>query len=154
MSEFAESEIQQISFTNKQHRLRVNLLLTSGWLKNEIKDFLDQFEITQQQFNILRILRGAEGDPLSTNEICERMIDKMSDTSRIVDRLVGKGLVTKKPCPHDGRKVQVFISGDGEYILSTIDTKLKNLDAVFDNLNQEEIKELNRLLEKLTAASS
>ncbi len=150
MSEFTESEIQQSSFTNEEHRLRVNLLLTSGWLKNEIKEFLDQFEITLQQFNILRILRGVKGDPLSTNEICEKMIDKMSDTSRIVDRLVTKGLVTKQPCPHDGRKVQVFISGDGQYLLSTIDTKLKNLDAVFDNLTEKEIVVLNKLLEKIT----
>lgn len=153
MSEFTESEIKQDSFTNEQHRLRVNLLLTSGWLKNEIKEFLDQFEITQQQFNILRILRGAKGDPLSTNDICEKMIDKMSDTSRIVDRLVAKGLVTKKPCPHDGRKVQVFISGDGNYLLSTIDTKLKNLDAVFGNLSAKEITQLNNVLEKMTATN-
>lgn len=150
MSEFTEYEIKQSSFTNEQHRLRVNLLLTSGWLKNEIKEFLDHFEITLQQFNILRILRGAKGDPLSTNEICEKMIDKMSDTSRIVDRLVTKGLVTKQPCPHDGRKVQVFISGDGKYLLSTIDTKLKNLDAVFDNLTEKEMEVLNKLLEKIT----
>lgn len=149
MSEFTETEIKQASFTNEQHRLRVNLLLTSGWLKNEMKEFLDQFEITQQQFNILRILRGAEGDPMSTNDICERMIDKMSDTSRIVDRLVSKDLVTKKACPHDGRKVQVFLSGDGKYLLSTIDTKIKNLDAVFDKLSEKQIKELNRLLEKI-----
>lgn len=150
MSEFTESEIKQDTFTNEQHRLRVNLLLTSGWLKNEIKEFLNQFEITQQQFNILRILRGAKGDPLSTNEICEKMIDKMSDTSRIVDRLVAKGLAIKKPCTHDRRKVQVFLSGDGKYLLSTIDTKLKNLDMVFDSLSGKEILVLNELLEKIT----
>jgi len=150
MSEYTESEIKQDTFINEQHRLRINLLLTSGWLKNEIKEFLDQFEVTQQQFNILRILRGAKGDPMSTNDICEKMIDKMSDTSRIVDRLVAKGLVTKKPCPHDGRKVQVFISGDGKYLLSTIDTKLKNLDTVFDSLSDKEMSVLNELLEKIT----
>lgn len=150
MSEFTETEIKQSSFINEEHRLRVNLLLTSGWLKNEIKEFLDQFEITQQQFNILRILRGAKGDPMSTNDICEKMIDKMSDTSRIVDRLVDKGLVTKQPCPHDGRKVQVFISGDGKYLLSTIDTKLKNLDTIFDTLSEKEMEVLNELLEKIT----
>ncbi|MEO9886482.1 MAG: MarR family transcriptional regulator [Balneola sp.] len=152
MSEYTESEIKQDTFINEQHRLRINLLLTSGWLKNEIKEFLDQFEVTQQQFNILRILRGAKGDPMSTNDICEKMIDKMSDTSRIVDRLVAKGLVTKKPCPHDGRKVQVFISGDGKYLLSTIDTKLKNLDTVFDSLSDKEMSVLNELLEKITGS--
>ncbi len=148
---FASEQIQQTEFYNESHKLRVNLLLTSGWLKNEIKEFLDQFDVTQQQFNILRILRGAEGEPLSTNDICDRMIDKMSDTSRIVDRLVAKKLATKRPCPHDGRKVQVFISSDGMYLLSTIDTKLKNLDAIFDKLSEEEATQLNELLEKITS---
>ncbi|RNC83259.1 MAG: MarR family transcriptional regulator [Balneola sp.] len=147
----ASEQIQQTKFYNESHKLRVNLLLTSGWLKNEIKEFLDQFDVTQQQFNILRILRGADGEPLSTNDICDRMIDKMSDTSRIVDRLVAKKLATKRPCPHDGRKVQVFISSDGLYLLSTIDTKLNNLDAIFDKLSEDEAKQLNDLLEKITS---
>lgn len=151
MSEYIQEHIKQKTYSSEWQRLKVNLLLTSGWLKNEIKLFLDQFEITQQQFNILRILRGAKGEPLSTNEICERMIDKMSDTSRIVDRLVSKNLVIKQPCPHDGRKVQVFISNEGMYLLSTIDTKLKNLDAIFENLTEEEGRQLNKLLEKIIA---
>ncbi len=151
MNEFVEDHIKQKTFNSEWQRLKVNLLLTSGWLKNEIKLFLDQFGVTQQQFNILRILRGAKGDPLSTNEICERMIEKMSDTSRIVDRLVAKNLATKQPCPHDGRKVQVFISNDGMYLLSTIDTKMKNLDAIFSNLTEEEARQLNMLLEKISS---
>lgn len=134
---------------SEQQRLRNNLFLTSGWIRSEIKVFLDQFEITQQQFNILRILRENEGDPLSTNDLCEQMIDKMSDTSRIVDRLVSKQLVTKKPCPHDGRKVQVFITREGLYLLSTILTKIKNLDDVFGSISHTEITQLNDLLEKL-----
>jgi DNA-binding MarR family transcriptional regulator len=133
----------------EHQRLRNNLFLTSGWIRNEIKAFLDQFDITQQQFNILRILKDNEGEPLSTNDLCEQMIDKMSDTSRIVDRLVGKQLVTKKPCPHDGRKVQVFITNDGLYLLSTIMTKINKLDEVFTSINLEEMKELNTLLEKV-----
>lgn len=131
------------------YRLRENLLVTNGWLKNEIKVFLDQFEITQQQYNILRILNEAKGEPLSTNDICELMIDKMSDSSRIVDRIISKGLARKNKCPHDGRKIQVFITPEGEYLLSTISTKLKNLDVVFNNLSTEEVTHLNVLLEKL-----
>ena len=77
------------------------------------------------------------------------MIDKMSDTSRMVDRLVSKQLVTKKPCPHDGRKVQVFITKDGLYLLSTIMTKINKLDEVFTSITLDEIKELNNLLEKV-----
>lgn len=87
----AQEEIQQSKgFQSEWHKLRVNLLITNGWLKNLIKDFLDEYDITQQQFNILRILRGAKGEPLSTNDLSDRMIDKMSDASRIVDRLISK----------------------------------------------------------------
>ncbi len=133
----------------EHQRLRNNLFLTSGWIRSEIKAFLDQFDITQQQFNILRILKDNDGEPLSTNDLCDQMIDKMSDTSRIVDRLVGKQLVTKKPCPHDGRKVQVFITKDGLYLLSTIMTKINKLDEVFTSINLDEMKALNNLLEKV-----
>lgn len=140
---------QTTSSLSEQQRLRNNLFLTSGWIRGEIKAFLDQFEITQQQFNILRILNDHDGDPLSTNDLCEQMIDKMSDTSRIVDRLVAKNLVTKKPCPHDGRKVQVFITKEGSYLLSTIMTKIRKLDDVFNTLSHNEITHLNELLEKL-----
>ncbi len=145
----AEEHIQQTSFQNEWHKLRVNLLISSGWLKNEIKDFLDDFGITQQQFNILRILRGANGEPMSTNDICDRMIDKMSDSSRIVDRLISKNLVWKQPCPHDGRKVQVFIAEDGLTLLKAIDKKLANLDSVLNKISEEEAATLNYLLEKV-----
>lgn len=133
----------------EEHKLRINLLLSTGWLKNELKAFLDPFEITYQQFNILRILRAAKDELISTNDICERMIDKMSDTSRIVDRLISKSLVDKQPYPNDGRKVQVSLSDEGEYLLSTIDTKLHNLDSSFKSLSKEELAQLNTLLEKL-----
>ncbi|MBO6793637.1 MAG: MarR family transcriptional regulator [Balneolaceae bacterium] len=144
-----EEFIQQKEFQSPWHKLRVNLLITSNWLKNEFKEFLDQFEITQQQYNILRILRGAKSEPLSTNEICDRMIDKMSDTSRIVDRLVAKNLAEKNPCPNDKRKIQVFISKDGEQLLSSIDAEMHALDAKFNHLSDKEAEQLNDLLEKL-----
>jgi len=136
-------------YQNEWHKLREFLLQTNGWLKNEIKTFMNQFDITQQQYNILLILQDAKGEPLSTNKICEQMIDKMSDSSRIVDRLISKGLAKKNPCPHDGRKIQVFITPEGEYLLSTISTKLKNLDAIFNKLTNDEAVQLNHLLEKL-----
>ena len=145
----AEEHIQQPVFLNERHKLRVNILITSGWLKNEIKYFLDDFGITQQQFNILRILRGARGEPMSTNEISDRMIDKKSDASRIVDRLITKKLVWKQPCPHDARRIQVFIAEEGLKLLEDIDQKLTKLDAIFKNITQEEAITLNSLLEKI-----
>lgn len=134
---------------SERDKLRTNLQISNNVLKDEMRTFLEQFDITPQQFGILKILREANGEPLSTNDICEKMIDKMSDTSRIVDRLISKNLAWKQPCPHDGRKIQVFISSEGQYLLSTIDTKLKNLDSMFSNLSEKETRQLNTLLEKI-----
>ncbi|WP_315819245.1 hypothetical protein [Paraflavitalea speifideaquila] len=82
-----ENDIQQAKFRNEHHKVSVNLIYTCNWLMEKHKQFFDNADITPQQFNILRILRGA-GTPLSTLQIRQRMLDKMSDTSRIVDRLV------------------------------------------------------------------
>src|SRR4051812_26580497 len=95
----------------------INLLFTYGWIIEKIKDFLAEEDITHQQFNILRILRGSFPKPLSTLQIRERMLDKMSDTSRIVDRLVVKGFVKKTTCPTDKRLVDVIITDKGQKLL-------------------------------------
>lgn len=149
MTSKIEEEISQRKFDNPHHKLRANILFTAGWLRGEIKEFLDPYEITPQQFNILRILRGIHPDYLSTKEICGRMIDKMSDTSRLVDRLQVKGLVRKKQCDQDGRKVQVFITQQGLELLGNIDENRYKLDNILTGLSTEEAEELNNLLDKL-----
>lgn len=90
-----EKDIQQSCFRNEFQKMGINLIYTANWLNEKIAHILANEEITQQQYNILRILRGSEC-PLSTLKIRERMLDKMSDTSRIVDRLIAKGLVEKR----------------------------------------------------------
>ncbi|HEY0039943.1 MAG TPA: MarR family transcriptional regulator, partial [Flavisolibacter sp.] len=95
----------------------INLLFTYGWAIEKIKDFVAKEDITHQQYNILRILRGAHPKPLSTLQIRERMLDKMSDTSRIVDRLVLKDLVEKRTCSKDKRLVDVTITEKGQALL-------------------------------------
>src|SRR3982751_6777053 len=90
-----EKDIQQVSFVSVHQKAMINLLYSYGWVIEKIKEFLSTQDITHQQFNILRILRGSHPKPLSTLQIRERMIDKMSDTSRIVDRLIAKGFVRK-----------------------------------------------------------
>ena len=92
-----EKDISQAKFSNEYQKATINLIYTFNWMNEQIKNMLDQYDITPQQFNILRILRGA-GKPLSTLQIRQRMLDKMSDTSRIVDRLIKKGLVKKVVC--------------------------------------------------------
>ena len=112
---------------------------------------LDQYDITPQQFNILRILRGA-GKPISTLQIRQRMLDKMSDTSRIVDRLIKKELVKKVVCEGDRRLVDVSISDNGLQLLDRIDLLQDEMDAVFKNLTDDEVIMLNTLLDKIRSA--
>ena len=93
-----EKDISQSKFLNEHQKASINLLYTYGWMMERSKELFASEDITPQQFNILRILRGSHPQPLSTLQIRERMLDKMSDTSRIVDRLIVKGLVKKGTC--------------------------------------------------------
>ena len=127
----------------------INLLYTYGWVIERIKNFLSKEGITHQQFNILRILRGALPKPLSTLQIRERMLDKMSDTSRIVDRLVIKGLVKKTPCSKDKRLVDVVITEKGQRLLKKVDAETDHITEIMGNLNEKDAEQLNMLLDKL-----
>ena len=127
----------------------INLLFTYGWAIEKIKDFLSQEDITHQQYNILRILRGADPKPLSTLQIRERMLDKMSDTSRIVDRLVTKGYVKKGTCKADRRLVDVIISDKGKKLLERLDTRQDEIDGVLGNLSEKDANILSDLLDKI-----
>ena len=143
-----ENEIHQVSFRNEHHKVTVNLLFTGNWLLEKIKHQLEEADITPQQYNILRILRGSN-TPLSTLKIRERMLDKMSDTSRIVERLLRKGLVEKKLCSVDKRLVDVTISDKGLELLETLDKDVEKIDAIISNLSITEAQSLNSLLDKL-----
>ena len=145
-----EKEIAQRNFKNEYHKTAVNLIFTFHWLNEKMNAIFDQHDITSQQFNILRILRGAE-TPLSTLQIRQRMLDKMSDTSRIVDRLVAKELVSKTTSSIDKRLVDVSITEKGLQLLEQLDNRQEEMDAVFRGLNEEEAKTLSELLDKLRA---
>ena len=144
-----EQEIQQSKFRNEHQKVVVNLLFTSGWLKEKTRAIFDPEEITPQQFNILRILRGSHPKPLSTLAIRDRMLEKMSDTSRIVDRLLVKGLVKKVTCAADRRLVDIQITDKGRKLLERIDLKEDEMDAIVKGLNEQEAKQLNGLLDKI-----
>lgn len=147
-----EKDIQQQVFRNEYQKATVNIIFSANWVQEKVKNFLDADDITPQQFNILRILRGSK-KPLSTLQIRERMLDKMSDTSRIVERLQKKGLVEKKTCYQDKRLVDVVISEKGLLLLEKIDFRHVELDNVIQSLTTEEAKILNRLLDKLRESS-
>jgi len=143
-----ENEINQRKFRTEYQKARINIIYTYNWLSEKIDSIFDEWDITPRQFNILRILRG-EGKPLSTLQIRQRMLDKMSDTSRIVDRLLKKGLVRKTPNGEDRRLVDVVITPKGRKLLEKIDPFEEYADKVMENLSEEETKTLNGLLDKL-----
>ena len=143
-----EKEIQQSSFRNEYHKLIMNLIYTSNSVLEKIKHLLESEDITPQQYNILRILRASE-KPLSTLQIRERMLDKMSDTSRIVERLLKKELVNKETCLYDKRLVDITITKRGTELLQRLDKQDDEIDTIATTLNTEEAKTLNALLDKL-----
>ena len=146
-----EQDIKQDKFRNEFQKSAINLIFTYNWMTERMKLVFDQFDITPQQFNILRILRGA-GVPLSTLQIRQRMLDKMSDTSRIVDRLIIKGLSKKNTCKSDRRLVDVVITEKGKKLLEKIDARDEQMDAIFKNISVAEARLLNQLLDKIRSA--
>jgi len=144
-----DRDIRQSKFRNEHQKAGVNLLYTYGWVMERTKELFASEDITPQQFNILRILRGSYPQPLSTLQIRERMLDKMSDTSRIVDRLITKGLVKKGTCKSDRRLVDVVITDKGKKMLERLDNRQDELDKILGNLSEKEATILSDLLDKI-----
>lgn len=140
-------DIQQRKFASSRHKALINVLFTYGWAIERIKKILSAHGITHQQFNILRILRGSYPIPLSTLQIRERMLDKMSDTSRIVDRMILKDLVQKTTSQKDHRLVDVVITEKGQWILKAIDEGPDLVLEVMRNISEEEAEQLSSILD-------
>ncbi|MEI7735938.1 MAG: MarR family transcriptional regulator [Ferruginibacter sp.] len=143
-----ENDINQLKFRSEFQKATINLIFTYNWMSEQMKGFFENEGLTSQQFNILRILRGA-GQPISTLQIRQRMLDKMSDTSRIVDRLILKGFVKKVVCKTDKRLVDVSITDKGKKKLSKLDAKESDMDAIINSISEAEAKSLNKILDKL-----
>jgi len=143
-----EKEINQSRFRNEYQKAAINFIYTFNWMNEKMKNVFAREDITPQQFNILRILRGA-GVPISTLQIRQRMLDKMSDTSRMVDRLLKKGLVKKNICPDDKRLVDVSITTKGKKVLEKLDRYDEEMDKILGNLSEDEVKKLNKLLDQI-----
>lgn len=143
-----EKDINQPKFRNEFQKASINIIFTFNWMTEKTKEIFEREGLTSQQFNILRILRGA-GAPLSTLQIRQRMLDKMSDTSRIVDRLIIKGLVKKAISKTDKRLVDVSITDKGKKVLAKLDKCEDQMDAVVKTISEAEAKTLNKILDKM-----
>lgn len=146
-----EKEInQQKGFRSVYHKVSINILFSASWLGKLQADVLKPFDLTIQQFNILRILRGLNGEPATVKLLTERMIDKMSNASRLVDKLLAKELVKREECKEDRRRVDIFITTKGLELLSLASDALEGTllsDAM--KLSEEEATLLSDLLDKM-----
>ena len=147
-----EKDINQAKFRTEHQKVLINIIYTYNWINERLKFFFEKEDITPQQFNILRILRGA-ATPISTSQIRQRMLDKMSDTSRIVDRLITKGFVKKITCPGDKRMVDVTITPKGKKLLEKLDAFELTMDAVAGALTETDAKSMNKFLDKMRMSS-
>jgi len=145
-----EKEIQQVKpFRNNYHKAAVNLVFTGKWMIQFHSDVFKQYNLTIQQYNILRILRGRNPSAATVKLIRERMLDRMSDASRIVEVLRKKKLVERNICGEDRRKMDVVITQKGLELLEEIEKENERMDKYLSALNEEEIVHLNDLLDKV-----
>lgn len=144
-----EKAIHQKEFANERERAIINILYTSSWLTYIQMGVFKKYDISMQQYNVLRILKGQYPNPATVNTLIERMIDKSSNASRIVEKLRSKGLVERSECPKDRRQVDVVLTQKGIDLLDDCTTEVYAIHAETDKLNEAENKELNRLLNKL-----
>lgn len=142
-------EINSNKFENNHQKSIVNLIYTYGWITNLLRQQLNKYDITLQQYNVLRILRGQRPNPATINLIKERMLDKMSDASRIVDRLVQKELVDRTVNTNDRRAVDILITNKGLNILSKLDAELLFDQILNEDFNNADAGILSDLLDKM-----
>lgn len=144
-----QKEIKAKKFENIFQQALVNVIYTYHWSSQQVKEVLTPFDITQQQYNVLRILRGQYPSPCNVNLIKSRILDKMSDTSRIVDRLIQKGFVEKTINNYDKRAVDIIISDKGLSLLKKMDKDVDFSKFIAPNITKEEAEQLNFLLDKM-----
>jgi DNA-binding MarR family transcriptional regulator len=144
-----QEEIKQSAFKSEYQKLIINQLFTGRWLGDIIAKHLKPFGLSNQQYNVLRILRGQPNSGISVNAISERMIDKMSNVSRLIDKLKLKGLIKRTTNKADRRQVDIEITKAGLKVLALIDEQEEQLSSNFKTLSLKEAKQLNDLLDKL-----
>lgn len=144
-----ENDIQQKEFRNETQKAILNILFTSYFIEDQMNMLFKEHDITRQQYNVLRILRGQHPGHASVNLIRDRMLDKMSDASRIVERLRVKELVVRKSAERDKRAVEVTITENGLKLLGDMQPSVDQSDSLLDNLSEEETAQLNKLLDKI-----
>jgi len=141
-------DLKQRTFASETSKSVVNIIFTGNWMMQQMHDLLKPFGLTPQQYNVLRILRGQQNNPMTVLAITERMLDKMSNASRLVDKLLDKKLVLRRECPKDRRAVDVIILPAGMTLLAEIDQVQKQWEMTFGEIGEDKMNQLNILLDE------
>jgi len=145
-----EQELKMTNFQSYQHKTALNILFTANWLHARTHAILKDFWLSSEQFNVLRILRGQHPTAICLKNITERMLDRNSNTTRIVEKLVLKNLVLRTQSSEDRRELQILITNEGLATLAKIDTLFNEEQAhIAPNLSEDECTLLNQLLDKI-----
>ena len=144
---------QQKPFKSPYQKLVVNIIYTSNWMNFEQQTLLKPFDLSSQQYNVLRILRGQYPNPITVNGIIERMLDKMSNASRLVDKLLLKSLVSRCDNAVDRRACDIRITQKGKDVLTKIDNHQAEWENAMKNITEEEAETLSKLLDKLRGSN-
>jgi DNA-binding MarR family transcriptional regulator len=144
-----EKEIHQEKFQSEYHKLLLNIIYTGNWINLRNIQRLKPYGISPQQYNILRILRGQYPNTATVTLLTERMLDKSSNASRLVEKLRSKGLLDRCVCPEDRRAVNVRITEKGLQLLEVIDSKHADFEDNLRSISEQEAQALNSMLDKL-----
>jgi DNA-binding MarR family transcriptional regulator len=141
-------DLKQRNFNSETSKSVVNIIFTGNWMMQQMNELLKPFGLTPQQYNVLRILRGQQNNPMTVLGITERMLDKMSNASRLVDKLLEKKLVLRRECPKDRRAVDIIILPAGLALLEEIDQVQNRWESNFKGIGQDKMGQLNELLDE------
>ncbi len=144
-----EQAIKSKAITNSKERAILNIFFTNNWLQANMQAYFKKYDLTIQQYNALRIIRGQLPQPATVAIIKERMMDKMSDASRITDRLEKLGFVTRVVCKDDKRRVHIHLTQKGVELMNKMDQTIVETQDLMKKLNEEELASLNIILDKI-----
>lgn len=144
-----EEAIKQKEFKSEYQKLFINIIYTANWLNNESIKTLKPFGISPQQYNVLRILKGQYPNAITVNNIINRMLDKSSNASRLVDKLKQKELVERETCDIDRRQVDIKITKKGISLLDDLSKKMDSFNNMSNVVSTLEAKKLNEILDKI-----
>ena len=147
-------DLKQSNFQSEAQKAIVNAIYTGNWIVQKQQELLKPFGLTVQQYNVLRILKGQQGNPMTVLAITERMLDKMSNASRLVDKLLEKKLVLRRECPQDRRAVDILILPAGLDLLKEVDQVQQDWGKHFDALGVKKLEEMNQLLDEFRSVFS